>query len=48
MPEVTPEIVERFYGVLAILAIAVMAVIAGLRFLAIGSDGAPHRCLDGN
>jgi len=40
MPEVTPEIVERFYGVLAILAVAGMAVIAGLRFLAIGSDGA--------
>ena len=40
MPEVTPEIVERFYGVLAILAITAMVVIAGLRFLAIGSDGA--------
>lgn len=40
MPEVTPEIVERFYGVLAILAIVAIVVIGGLRFLAIGSDGA--------
>jgi disulfide bond formation protein DsbB len=40
MPEVGPELVERFYGILAILAIATLVVTAGLRFLAIGSDGA--------
>ena len=40
MPELGPDLVERFYGVLAILAIAAIVVIGGLRFLAIGSDGA--------
>src|SRR6476619_4106847 len=40
MPEVTPDLVERFYAVLAILAILAIVIIGGLRFLAIGSDGA--------
>ena len=40
MPDITPEVVERFYGVLALLAIAAIVVVGGLRFLAIGSDGA--------
>ena len=40
MPEIPPDLVERFYAILAILAIAAMIAIGGLRFLAIGSDGA--------
>jgi disulfide bond formation protein DsbB len=40
MPDISPEVVERFYGVLAMVAIAVIVVIVGLRILAIGSDGA--------
>jgi disulfide bond formation protein DsbB len=40
MPEITVEMVERFYAILAIVAIGVIIIVAGLRFLAIGSDGA--------
>ena len=40
MPELTPDVVERFYAILAMLAIGAMIVVGGLRFLAIGSDGA--------
>jgi Disulfide bond formation protein DsbB len=40
MPDIGPDLVERFYAILAILAMAAMIVIGGLRFLAIGSDGA--------
>ena len=40
MPEITPDIVERFYAILAMVAVGVVIIIGGLRFLAIGSDGA--------
>jgi disulfide bond formation protein DsbB len=40
MPELTVDIVERFYGILAIAAIAGIVVVWGLRLLAIGSDPA--------
>jgi disulfide bond formation protein DsbB len=40
MPEITVDTVERFYGILAMVAIGVIIIIGGLRFLAIGSDGA--------
>jgi disulfide bond formation protein DsbB len=40
MPDIDPEVVERFYAILAIVALAVTVIIGGLRFLAIGSDGA--------
>jgi disulfide bond formation protein DsbB len=40
MPEITVDTVERFYGILAMVAIGVIVIVGGLRFLAIGSDGA--------
>jgi disulfide bond formation protein DsbB len=40
VPEISVDAVERFYGVLAIVAIGVIAIIGSIRFLAIGSDGA--------
>ena len=40
MPELTVDTVERFYGILAVVAIGVLVIVGGLRFLAIGSDGA--------
>jgi disulfide bond formation protein DsbB len=40
MPELTVDLVERFYAILAIAAIVFMVVVWGLRFLAIGSDPA--------
>ena len=40
MPELTVDLVERFYAILAIAAIVGMVVVGGLRFLAIGSDPA--------
>jgi Disulfide bond formation protein DsbB len=40
MPEITVEVVARFYAILALVAIGVMVVIGGLRLAAIGSDRA--------
>jgi hypothetical protein len=40
MPDLSVETVERFYAILAIVGVAVMIVIGGLRFLAIASDRA--------
>jgi Disulfide bond formation protein DsbB len=40
VPDITVEAVARFYAILALVAIGVMAVIGGLRVLAIGSDRA--------
>jgi disulfide bond formation protein DsbB len=40
MPELTVDLVERFYAILAIAAIVGMVVVWGLRLLAIGSDPA--------
>ena len=40
VPELTGETVERFYGILAVVAIGVLVIVGGLRFLAIGSDRA--------
>ena len=40
MPELTVELVERFYAILAIAAIVGIVVVAGLRILAIKSDPA--------
>ena len=40
MTELTVDVVERFYAILAIAGIAAMVVIWGLRVLAIGSDPA--------
>jgi disulfide bond formation protein DsbB len=40
MPELTVDLVQRFYGILAIAAIAAMVVIVALRVLAIRSDPA--------
>lgn len=40
MPELTVDLVERFYAILAIAAIVFIIVVWGLRFLAIGSDPA--------
>lgn len=40
MPELTVELVERFYAILAIAAIVGIVVVAGLRVLAIKSDPA--------
>jgi Disulfide bond formation protein DsbB len=40
MPELTPDVVERFYAILAIVGIGAIVIITGLRVLAIGSDGA--------
>jgi disulfide bond formation protein DsbB len=40
VPELTVDTVERFYAFLAMVAIGVIVIIGGLRFLAIGSDGA--------
>lgn len=40
MPELTVDLVERFYAILAIAAIVFMVVVWGLRLLAIGSDRA--------
>jgi disulfide bond formation protein DsbB len=40
MPEISVDTVERFYGILAMVAIGAIIVIGGLRFLAVGSDGA--------
>jgi disulfide bond formation protein DsbB len=40
MPELTVDLVERFYAILAIAAIVGMVVVWGLRVLAIGSDPA--------
>ena len=40
MPEITVENVERFYAILALVAIGFMAIVGGLRLLAIGSDRA--------
>jgi hypothetical protein len=40
MPELTVDMVERFYAILAIVAIGVIVIIGGLRLLATGSDGA--------
>ena len=40
MPEVTVDLVERFYAILAMLAIGFIAVVTIVRILAIGSDRA--------
>ena len=40
MPELTVDLVERFYAILAMAAIVGMVVVAGLRVLAIRSDPA--------
>ncbi len=40
MPELTVDLVERFYAILAIAAIVGMVLVGALRFLAIGSDPA--------
>jgi hypothetical protein len=40
VPEITAEVVARFYAILALVAIGVMAIIAGLRVFAIWSDRA--------
>jgi disulfide bond formation protein DsbB len=40
MPELTVDLVERFYAILAVAAIVFMVVVWGLRFLAVGSDPA--------
>ena len=40
MPELTVDLVERFYAFLAIAAIIGIVVVGGLRILAIGSDPA--------
>ena len=40
MPELSPELVERFYAILAILAIAAIAIVILLRVLAIQSEPA--------
>jgi Disulfide bond formation protein DsbB len=40
MPELTVDVVERFYAILAIAAIAGMVAVWGLRLLAFGSDPA--------
>lgn len=40
MPEITVESVERFYAILALVAIGFMVIAGGLRLLAIGSDRA--------
>lgn len=40
MPELTVELVERFYAILAVVAIAAMVIVILLRILAIQSDPA--------
>ncbi|HEV8697634.1 MAG TPA: disulfide bond formation protein B [Candidatus Limnocylindrales bacterium] len=40
MPEIAVETVERFYAILALLAIGFVVIVGGLRLLAIGSDRA--------
>lgn len=40
MPEITADIVARFYAILALVAIGAMVVVGGLRVLGIWSDGA--------
>jgi hypothetical protein len=40
MPEITVDVVARFYAILALVAVGVVVVIGGLRLLAIGSDRA--------
>jgi disulfide bond formation protein DsbB len=40
MPELTPDLVERFYGILAIAAITAILIVIALRVLAIKSDPA--------
>jgi disulfide bond formation protein DsbB len=40
MPELTVDLVQRFYGILAIAAIVAMVIIVALRVLAIQSDPA--------
>lgn len=40
MPEITVENVERFYAILAVVAVGFMVIVGGLRILAIGSDRA--------
>lgn len=40
MPDITVDTVERFYGILAMVAIGAIVIVGGLRFLAVGSDGA--------
>jgi disulfide bond formation protein DsbB len=40
VPDITADVVARFYAILALVAIGAMVIVSGLRVLAVGSDRA--------